>query len=115
MWLDGSASIVIGLILAATAWVLAIETKDLLIGESASKEVVQGVREMAAGLPGVEHVNEVLTLHMGPDFILVNVGLDFDDTLPAGQVEQTAGRLSRAIKERWPRVKKVFVEAESWQ
>ncbi len=113
LWLDGAASIVIGLILAATAWVLAIETKNLLIGESASAEVVNGVKQLAARLPGVEHVNEVLTLHMGPEFILVNVGLDFEDSLPAGQVEKTTAQLSRRIKERWPRVKKVFVEAES--
>jgi divalent metal cation (Fe/Co/Zn/Cd) transporter len=44
---DGMASIIIGLILAATAAWLAYETKSLLIGESANKEVIQGIRKIA--------------------------------------------------------------------
>lgn len=113
VWLDGAASVVIGLILAVTAWVLAVETKDLLIGESARPEVVAGVRDLAAGLDGVEKVNEVVTLHMGPEFILVNLSLDYSDTLTSRQVEEATTDLSGRIKKRWPRVKKVFVEAES--
>ena len=114
MWLDGAASIVIGLILAVTAWVLAVETKDLLIGESAAPEVVAGVRQLAKQQSGVEHINEVLTLHMGPDYILVNLSLDFEDKLPADEVEQSISQLSQLIKADWPLVKKVFIEAESW-
>ena len=113
VWLDGAASVIIGLILAVTAWVLAVETKDLLIGESARPEVVAGVRKMAGATPGVESVNEVLSLHMGPEFILVTLALDFRDTMTAQEVENTAAQLSGRIKGEWPRVKKVFVEAES--
>nr|MEE4266582.1 cation diffusion facilitator family transporter [Candidatus Krumholzibacteria bacterium] len=112
LWLDGAASVVIGLILAGTAWVLAIETKDLLIGESARPEVVEGIRAMALETGGVEKVNEVLTLHMGPEFILVNLSVDFSDNLAAEEVEKAAVRLTARIKREWPRVKKVFIEAE---
>ena len=83
-WIDGAASVVIGLILAGTAWLLAVETKDLLIGEAASPATIAGIRKLAAQVPGVEKVNEVLTLHMGPEYILVNVSLDFADDCTAG-------------------------------
>ncbi|MEE8078079.1 MAG: cation diffusion facilitator family transporter, partial [Pseudomonadales bacterium] len=43
-YFDGSASILIGLILAATAIWLAYETQGLLIGESANEGVVDGIR-----------------------------------------------------------------------
>ena len=69
VYFDGAASIIIGLILAGTATWLAYETKGLLIGESANDSIVQGIRELASGHDYVGHVNEVLTLHMGPDFI----------------------------------------------
>jgi len=113
LWLDGAASVVIGLILGLTAWLLAVETKDLLIGEGARPELVGGVREMAATLPQVESVNEVLTLHMGPDYILLNMSLDFRDSSTAEEVEQGVAWLTRQIKARYPRVRKVFVEAEA--
>ncbi len=107
---DGLASIAIGLILGGTAIWLAHETKGLLIGESANREIVHGIRIIASSYPQIETVNEVLTLHMGPDFILANISLDFVDTVPAGQVEDVLEKLRTAIKEEYPRVKRVFAE-----
>ncbi|MBT8435453.1 MAG: cation diffusion facilitator family transporter, partial [Gammaproteobacteria bacterium] len=109
---DGIASVVIGLILVGTAIWLAYETKGLLIGESANKSVVRGIRDTLRGRPNVEHVNEVLTMHMGPDFILANISVDFTDTISAQQVETGIAEIDRAIKQRFPQVKRVFIEAE---
>jgi cation diffusion facilitator family transporter len=111
-WLDGAASVVIGLILAGTAWMLAVETKDLLIGEAATPATIAGIRNLASKMPGVEKVNEVLTLHMGPEYILVNVSLDFADDCTAEHIENEIAQLTRDVKSDWPLIKKVFVEAE---
>ena len=113
LYFDGLASIVIGLILGATAIWLAYETKSLLIGESADPEVVTGIRDIAAGHTGIEHVNEVLTMHMGPEFILVNISVDFSDDIRAGEIEETVARMDHEIKTDFPNVKRVFVEAEA--
>ena len=110
---DGLASVLIGLLLAGTAVWLAYETKGLLIGESAQTPVVREIRQLVAETDGVEHVNEVLTMHMGPDFILVNLSVDFQDSLTAEKLEQLIAGLSRQIKQEQPLVKKVFIEAES--
>ena len=112
-WLDGLASVLIGLILAGTAIWLAIETKSLLIGEAADQQVVEGIRQMAADMPEVNGVNEVLTLHMGPDFILVNMSVDFHNTLAAEVLEGCIAGMDATIKQRFPRVKRIFVEAEA--
>ena len=109
---DGIASIIIGLILAATAAWLAYETKGLLIGESANKEVIQGIRDIAKSQDKIQHVNEILTMHMGPDFILLNLSVDFDDTTSAGDVEKSIARLDNEIKQAFPKIKRIFVEAE---
>jgi cation diffusion facilitator family transporter len=111
-WMDGAASVIIGLILGVTAWLLAVETKDLLIGESANPKTVADIRSLAANHPGVDRVNQVLTLHMGPEFILVNLSLDFSDDLTAVQVEDAVAHLTFSIKGQWPLVKKVFIEAK---
>ena len=113
VYFDGAASIIIGLILAGTATWLAYETKGLLIGESANESIIKGIRELASAYDVVEHVNEVLTLHMGPDYILVNISLDFVDDASAEKVENTIERLDREIKSSYSLVKRVFVEAEA--
>ena len=109
---DGAASIIIGLILGGTAIWLAYETKGLLIGESADPEIVNEIRRKASSLPSVEKVNEVLTLHMGPDFILVAISIDFADHLQVGDVERAIAWLDAAIKRDFSAVKRVFVEPE---
>lgn len=113
VYFDGAASIIIGLILAGTATWLAYETKGLLIGESANDSIVQGIRELASGHDYVGYVNEVLTLHMGPDFILVNISLDFMDEATADEIETTVEKLDKEIKKNYLQVKRVFVEAEA--
>jgi cation diffusion facilitator family transporter len=114
-YFDSSAAIVIGLILGGTAILLAFETKSLLIGESANEEVVQGIREIAYSYKEIKQVNEILTMHMGPDFILVNVSVDFVDPILATEVEVTVAGLDRAIKRIYPQVQRVFVEVETWR
>jgi cation diffusion facilitator family transporter len=110
---DGIASIIIGVILGGTAAWLAYETKGLLIGEGANREVVSGIRRIARAQPAVRHVNEVLTMHMGPEFILVNISVDFADNLRVGDVEETTAHMDHQIKTSFPNVKRVFIEAEA--
>lgn len=109
---DGMASIVIGLILAGTAIWLAYETKGLLIGESANKSVVQGIRQLVQAYAEVCTTNEVVTMHMGPDFILLNLSVDFDDALDAGELKAVINRIDQDIKAQYPLVKRIFIEAE---
>lgn len=113
VYLDGIATFMIGLILGGTAIWLAYETKGLLIGESANPEVVQSIRNIAKHLPGVEHVNEVLTMHMGPEFILVTISVDFQDSVTSQEMERSVAKLDKEIKAHHPFVKRVFVEAEA--
>jgi len=112
---DGAASIIIGLILGGTAVWLAYETKGLLIGESAEKQIVEKIKQTAASVPVIQKVNEVLTLHMGPDFILVNISVDFSDSVSAGEVERILHELDLRIKRENPEVKRVFIEPEARQ
>jgi len=110
---DGIASVVIGLILGVTAIWMAVETKGLLIGESAEPEIVAAIKEMVDELEPIERTNEVLTMHMGPEYILVNVSADFSSTANSDDVENSIAMLDKRIKERFPLVKRLFVEAES--
>jgi len=110
---DGIASIIIGVILAGTAAWLAYETKGLLIGESANREVIRGIRKIIMAHDFIQHVNEILTMHMGPDFILLNLSVDFKDRVSAGDLEKAIAGLDREIKQKYPRIKRIFVEAEA--
>jgi cation diffusion facilitator family transporter len=112
-YFDGIASVIIGLILAGTAIWLAIETKGLLIGESATSDVVRGIRQIAQSCREIRHVNEILTMHMGPDYVLVNLSVEFDDAVSAADIEIAVAQLDRRIKQAYPMPKRIFIEGEA--
>lgn len=113
LYFDGLASVVIGLILAATAIWLAYEIKGLLVGESALPHVVEGIRSLADRHDEIDHVNEILTMHMGPEDILVNISADFKNDVSADRTEKIVQQLDSEIKNAYPRVKRIFIEGEA--
>jgi cation diffusion facilitator family transporter len=112
--LDGIASLVIGGILALTAFFLASESQSLLTGEAASYDTRRGINRIARAEPGVVGLNQARTMHFGPNEVLVVLSLDFDDDLPAGEVEAIVTRIERKIKVAHPDVRQVFIEAQSF-
>ena len=111
--LDGVASILIGFILAGAAILLAQETKALLIGESADPEIIEEIRQVLGAQSAIERVNEVLSMHQGPEDILVNVSVEFRDGLALGEVERHTSAIEREIKARIPGAKRIFIEAQT--
>jgi len=110
---DGIASIAISFVLASVAVVLSIECKGLLLGESASDDVINRVEEIVGSDDDIIAVNELLTMHMGPEDILVNVSLDYADHLDAAQVELATSRFEKQIRSEFPFIKRLFIEAQS--
>lgn len=111
--LDGVASVVIGIILASVSLFLAVECKGLLVGESAKSPVVRGIRALADARDGIVGVNELRTMHLGPEDLLVNISVDFADGLTSSDVEAEISELEREIKMSYPEAKRVFIEAQS--
>ncbi len=70
---DGIGTAAIGVLLIGVAVVLIIETKSLLLGESASPAAVSRIQAALVGAPGsgVLRVIHQRTMHLGPDEVLV--------------------------------------------
>jgi cation diffusion facilitator family transporter len=112
LYFDGAASVIIGTILIGTAIWLAYETKGLLIGESANRHVIDGIRSILKAHAATDYVNEVLTMHMGPDFVLANISVDFQDHLTAEDIETAVAEMDMRIKKKYPQIKRIFIEGE---
>lgn len=107
---DGWAAIAIGVLLAFVAFVLGRDNSDLLIGEAAEPRLVVDVYDNLCGRAEVTGVVEILTMHLGPDQVLVAARLDLVDALTAGRVEQFAGAVDRELRERHPEITQVFLD-----
>ena len=109
---DGAASIIIGAILGLTAWLLAVESKQLLIGESADRETIDGLRGLVLGRSGITGVGEVLTVHSSPDQITAMMSVDFDDGISAREVEDIIAAIEAEARAHWPLVKRLYVRPQ---
>ena len=92
---------------------LALETKGLLIGEAAAPEIVSEIRKIVTAQESIVALNEIRTLHRGPNDVLLAISVDYRDTVLAGEVERTNTELELSIKEQFPVVKRLFIEVQS--
>lgn len=109
---DGAASVVIGAILGLTAFVLAVESKALLIGEAAEPEIVEGLRAAAAGRGGIVGIGRILAVHSAPDQIIALMSVDFDDSITAGEAERIVCEIEAEVARRWPIVRTLYIRPE---
>lgn len=109
-WLDGLASIVIGLVLTAVSAVLTRESRSLLMGETASPAVLDEVMQIIKADPATVEVNRPLSMFMGPQEIILVVQVLFKEELTTSTITGASDRIRRAIKQRFPNFKHITIE-----
>ena len=110
---DAAASIIIGMMLLMLALFLARETKKLLIGESAGVKDRENIRGVISRVPKIKTCGQLLTIHMGPEDILVNMEVEFIDGLSTDDLEAAVDRIETGVKAAVPAITKIFIEAQS--
>jgi cation diffusion facilitator family transporter len=110
---DALGSLVIGILLGVVAWTLARVTHGLLIGASATKEEQARTLEVTEKTEGVEKVTQLLTLHLGPDVIVLAMKIAFKPELTASAIEDITIEIERRIRKAVPRMRKIFIEVDA--
>ena len=112
-WIDGASSIVIGVLLCLIALVMVYESKGLLIGEGVTKETAHGVRALIAAESEVESIGKLGTLYLGPEDVMLAVEVRFRRDGSVADTRHAIGRMSNAIRAKYPRIRHVFLDASS--
>ena len=109
---DGVGSVAIGLLLAFVAVVLAIETKSMLIGESAIGEIEKKITTELESVEEIDRVIHLRTLHMGPEELLVaaKIAVARDDT--AADVARAIDAAESRIREAVPMARHIYIEPD---
>jgi len=110
---DGIGSIAIGTLLCVIGVALARDTRSLLIGEGITEEMRAQVLEVAQRAPSVLEVRQLLSLHLGPDAVLLALKVRFVPELGLTELERAINELEERIRSALPQMKKIFVEPDS--
>jgi cation diffusion facilitator family transporter len=111
-YFDVIGTAMIGLLLVAVAVALAIETKSLLLGESAGPEVNGKIQAALEATPGVDHVIHMKTLHLGPEEILVAAKIAVDPTERAADLAAAIDAAEAAVRKAEPMVTSLYLEPD---
>jgi cation diffusion facilitator family transporter len=109
--LDGAASVAIGVLLAGVATLLIYESRSLLVGEGADKDMVVAIRQIAHDDVAVERAARPLTMHLGPDEVLVTLDVRFKTGVSSHDIALAVERIERRIREEFSVVKRIYIEA----
>lgn len=110
---DGVASLGIAAILGMTAIFLARESKGLLLGEPASREVQAKVLAIAQQDAAVQRANGLVSVHIGPEEIIAGLSVEFEDHVAAPEIEACVERIEARLKAEVPTVKGLFVKPQT--
>lgn len=109
---DVIGTAMIGLLLVAVAVTLAIETKSLLVGESATPQSIKAIEAALEGTEGVDRIIHMKTLHLGPEEVLVAAKIAVTGTDSATAVAETINRAETAIRAADPMVSALYLEPD---
>jgi divalent metal cation (Fe/Co/Zn/Cd) transporter len=109
---DAVGSLAIGALLGCIAFVLAVETKSLLIGEAAAPSVQAAICAALEGTPGVERVIHLRTEHLGPDDLLVVAKIAVDGSMPSAETAAIIDRAEAAVRADVPEARLMFLEPD---
>ncbi|MPZ60782.1 MAG: cation diffusion facilitator family transporter [Propionibacteriales bacterium] len=112
---DVAGTTAIGLLLVSVAIVLAIETKSLLLGESASRDAVARIRGALAGVGSVERIIHMKTLHLGPEELLVAAKIGVRGHGSAADVAATIDEAERSIRAAEPTAQVIYLEPDLYR
>lgn len=112
---DAVGTAMIGVLLVVIAIVLAVETKSLLIGESATDDHVRAIEKAINEGPEIERLIHMKTLHLGPDELLVAAKIGVARTDTAGEVAQAINDAEARIREAVPIARSIYLEPDIYR
>ena len=109
---DAVGSIAIGALLVAIAFILARETKPLLIGEAASDSDLQKIESALRSSPAVNSIIHFRTMHLGPDDLLLAAKVDFDHSLSVEELAHAIDEAEIALRAAVPKTTMIYIEPD---
>ena len=112
-YLDGAASIGIGILLVMVAVFLIYKTKRLLVGTGVDEDTLASLEQIIRAHEQVKDMGPPLTSYLGPTDVVMALDVEFAPDLTAAQIESAIDDLQDAVRARHPEIQRIFVEAKN--
>jgi cation diffusion facilitator family transporter len=114
-YFDAAGTAMIGLLLVVVAVILALETKSLLLGESASLEAQTRIVAALTASHGIARIIDLKTLHLGPEELLVAAKVGVDKGSTAEQIAAAINTAESGIRAAEPTATSIYLEPDIYR
>ncbi len=108
---DGLGAMVIGISIASLGLLLVLDVKDLLIGRSATPELIALIEATTINTKGVKEVRSVQTMYIGSEALLVNIALIFEPNLTRQEIERRVEQIKTVVQTKVPSVRHIQIDS----
>ncbi len=112
-FLDGVASILVGLLLVFSSIILARESRSLLMGEGIAPETQQKIKTLAESDAAVLKVTNILSTYEAPDEVVLMLIVIFKPDLDTGEITDAIERIRKAIKQKFVLIEFVLIQPQA--
>ncbi len=109
---DGAGSVAVGVLLACAAFIVGVEMKSLLIGESASAEMSASIVHALENGPERFRVIHMRTSHVGPDSLLVTAKIAVPGAVPAAALAAGIDAAEKRVRDVVPIAEVIYLEPD---
>jgi cation diffusion facilitator family transporter len=110
--LDGLASVIVGLILVFVSFILARESRSLLMGEGIAPETREKIAKLAERDVAVVRTKSILSTYQSPEEVVLMLIVDLEDHLDTQEVTEAIQRIRENIKQEFHLVRFVIIQPE---
>lgn len=107
---DGVASILVGVSLGSVSWMLARDSKALLIGKSVTPNDEKRIREIVLAHDDVHELVHLRTMHLGPQEAMAAIKIKFAGEMTVAMLEARINELEAKLRAELPHLRRIYVE-----
>jgi cation diffusion facilitator family transporter len=114
-FIDGIASLLVGLILIFVSLILARESRSLLMGEGIKTNTKKRIRQITEGDKAVLKLMHLMSTYQSPEEILVMMIIAFKPDLNTGEINDAIDRIREQIKSEFKRIQFVIIQPDVFE
>ena len=112
-WMDGFASLLVGLLLVSISMILARESRSLLMGEGIAPETQQKIIKLAERDESVLQARHILSTYQSPEEVVLMLIIAFKPDLDTANINDAIVRIRTSIKKAYPLVSFIIIQPEA--
>ena len=113
-YLDGVASLLVGILLIGVSMILARESRSLLMGEGIGSNTKQRIKEIVEDDKDVLKLMHILSTYQSPSEIVMMLIVSFDTHLDTNGINEAISRIRNRVKDEYNLIHFLIIQPETF-